>query len=312
MKANISTLLILFITVMGCTQSTTDVTPGPAPGPPSPPTPVIRPIDVSRLEGVYEMTTVRYGTLPEVKGVGSLTVTALSDTSVQVYNVRSYTLVSTGEVESITKRDTCKILVGNTSGDGSQTYQSFSYSRATGGLWGSFSVETDLPKKAIINESLSMVKRIPAYKDRTITQQSLYTRKTDPGIPDPGKNVAGYVAGVYKVTSVLSTTSSNQQDTVPEIAGLVTGTGSLTLTVVNDSTVMYRNQTNLLQVASGKKDTVDEKKELLARYSKNSVVVSTPSGKINRLESKVKDKLYYDTYVAFGNDIYHIAIEYSR
>lgn len=180
MKTNTFSLLILFITAMGCSQSSTpDPTPSPAPPTPPAPKPVARSIDVSKLAGTYEMTSINYGTGPEIKGVGSLTVTALSDSSVQLNHVRSYTLVSTGEVEALANRDTCKIDEKNKMLDANfvPIYQGFSYTRAAGGLWGYFSISTDLPKMARVIEALNMVKKIPAYKDKSITQLSSYTRK---------------------------------------------------------------------------------------------------------------------------------------
>ncbi len=76
----------------------------------------------------------------------------------------------------------------------------------------------------------------------------------DTNVPDPGKNVAGAVAGTYKVNTVLSGTTGASS----LVSGAMTGSGTLTLTVVNDSTVTYRNQTELTVTATGKKISLNE------------------------------------------------------
>ena len=182
MKSNYNTLLVLLPLLGFCFSCSPSATVGPVPPTPTPapvPTPTpAKPSQVSSFTGVYEMTSIAYGTLPEVKGVGSLTVTALSDTTVRIDQVRSLTLVSTGESESRTSRDTCTISSNSTYSANGVSYKPFAYSRtkAGAGTWGYISVP-DAPRTALVPETMDAVKKIPAYKDRTPTQVSYYTRK---------------------------------------------------------------------------------------------------------------------------------------
>ena len=171
-------LLVLLPLVGFCFSCSQSATVSPVPPMPVPIPIPVKPSQVSSYTGVYEMTSITYGKLPEVKGVGSLTVTALSDTTIRVDQVRSLTLVSTGESESRTSRDTCTIISNSTFVSSGVSYNSFAYSRTKAGsnTWGYISI-LDAPRTAFIPESMNAVKKMPAYMDKSFTQVSYYTRK---------------------------------------------------------------------------------------------------------------------------------------
>jgi hypothetical protein len=73
------------------------------------------------------------------------------------------------------------------------------------------------------------------------------------GVPNPGKNVAGYVVGTYTVSNVLSREANSSASL---IAGAMTGAGTLTITRINDSTATFRHETVLTVTATGKKITM--------------------------------------------------------
>lgn len=128
-------------------------------------------------------------------------------------------------------------------------------------------------------------------------------------IPDPGKNVAGYVAGTYRVTAVLSGTTGASTLT----PGIINGSGTLTITTVDDNTALYRNNTELTVVATGKKITLNEEvKNSTVTFSSGNIRLGQPisSGSILSLATmSYKNRLYVSRTKQDG---YDVTIEYTR
>lgn len=127
-------------------------------------------------------------------------------------------------------------------------------------------------------------------------------------VPDPGKNVAGYVAGTYQVSTVLSGSAGSSS----LVAGTINGSGTITVTRVNDSTAVYRNQTELTVVATGKKIPLNQEvKNCTVNYYSGIVGLGQPTGtsilSVGQLTSE--KRLVVSRYKLEG---YDVTIEYKR
>lgn len=98
------------LSFVACSKSESNSDPAPTPPAPVPPTPPVPEPDLaSGIAGVYNLTKITpYGKAPDITGLGSLTITAISKTTARLDRARSFTLVSTGETEKRTTSDTCQ------------------------------------------------------------------------------------------------------------------------------------------------------------------------------------------------------------
>lgn len=130
------------------------------------------------------------------------------------------------------------------------------------------------------------------------------------GVPNPGKDVAGYLAGTYQVSTVLSSATGSSIQS----PGAMTGSGSITLTRVNDSTLVYRNQTELTITATGKKFTLTEEvnncsAEYLSSYGIINLGQPVGSSVLSIGQLLSKKRLMVSRYKQQG---YDVSIEYQR